>query len=485
MNPTPALMIQGTGSDTGKSLLVAGLCRAFANRGLKMRPFKPQNMSNNAAPTADGGEIGRAQALQAKAARIAASKHMNPVLLKPQTEVGAQVVVQGQMVGNAGALDYQGLKPKLLPRVLESFATICDGADLVLVEGAGSAAEINLRPADIANMGFALAAHVPVILAGDIDRGGVIAQLVGTHALLSEAERQLVKGFLVNKFRGDARLFDSGMREIAQRTGWDALGLVPWFHDAKFLPAEDAMGLENRGGGAGRILIAVPKLPRLSNFDDFDPLLAEPDVSLTFVEPGQPIPPAADWILLGGSKATRADLDFLFAQGWDIDIKAHLRQGKPVLGLCGGYQMLGRWVRDPEGIEGEAGDTPGLGLLDIDTVMTPDKITRDVAGTARINGESVTGYEIHLGQSVGPDCARPLLDLPHGPDGAISSSGLVMGCYLHGLFSADTFRQKFLKLTSTLNHDQKVEETLDKLAAHLAQSLDLDRLLTLAKERQG
>ncbi|MFA6019863.1 MAG: cobyric acid synthase [Rhodospirillales bacterium] len=487
MNPTPALMIQGTGSDTGKSLLVAGLCRAFANQGLRVRPMKPQNMSNNAAVTQDGGEIGRAQALQAMAARVPASKHMNPVLLKPQTDVGAQVVVQGAVIGNATAVDYQRLKPTLLPKVMESFAILSADADLVLVEGAGSAAEINLRASDIANMGFALAAQVPVVLAGDIDRGGVIAQIVGTHAVIGEAERRQIKGFLVNKFRGDSKLFESGIAEIETRTGWPGLGLIPWFPEAKLLPAEDAMGLDRLGGAkeGGKLVIAVPKLPRLSNFDDFDPLLAEPDVSLIFVEPGQPLPAHADWILLGGSKATRADLDFLFTQGWDIDIKAHLRQGKPVLGLCGGYQMLGQVVRDPLGLEGEPGETPGLGLLDIETEMTGDKITREVGGTARINGQTVTGYEIHMGRSQGPDCARPLLDLPHGPDGAISKNGLVMGCYLHGLFGADGFRQAFLKLSSRLNHGQTADETLDKLAAHLAAHLDLERLLRIAKERQN
>ncbi|CAA6603634.1 Cobyric acid synthase [Rhodospirillaceae bacterium LM-1] len=486
-NATPALMIQGTGSDTGKSLLVAGLARAFANRGLSVRPFKPQNMSNNAAVTQDGGEIGRAQALQARAAGVAASKHMNPVLLKPQTEVGAQVVVQGQVIGNAGALDYQSLKPKLLPQVLDSFDLLSREADLVLVEGAGSAAEINLRASDIANMGFALAANVPVLLAGDIDRGGVIAQIVGTHALLSDAERALVKGFMINKFRGDARLFESGMTEIAKRTGWQALGLIPWFAQAKFLPAEDAMGLDQLGGKdqKGKIVIAVPKLPRLSNFDDFDPLLAEPEVSLIFVEPGQPIPASADWILLGGSKATRADLAFLFEQGWDIDIKAHLRRQKPVLGLCGGYQMLGRKVCDPLGLEGEPGDSQGLGLLEIDTEMTPDKITREVTGTARVNDEIVTGYEIHMGRSHGPDGDRPMLDLPHGPDGAVSKDGLVMGCYLHGLFQANGFRRRFLNLSSTLDHSVLIESTLDKLALHLAAHLDLDLLLTIARERSG
>lgn len=487
MTATPALMIQGTGSDTGKSLLVAGLARAFAKQGLRVRPMKPQNMSNNAAPTADGGEIGRAQALQARAAGVAPSKHMNPVLLKPQTETGAQVVVQGKVIGNAKAGDYQALKPKLMDKVMESFSIIGADADLVLVEGAGSAAEINLRAGDIANMGFALAAQVPVILAGDIDRGGVIAQIVGTHALLPDAERSIVKGFLVNKFRGDASLFASGMAEIEKRTGWHSLGLVPWFHDAKLLPAEDAMALDKRGSEASdrKITVAVPKLPTLANFDDFDPLLAEDEISLIFVEPGQPIPANADWILLGGSKATRSDLEFLFAQGWDIDIKAHLRQAKRVVGICGGYQMLGKWVKDPLAIEGEAGETRGLGLLDVETVMTKDKITKDSKGTCVASGLDVQGYEIHLGRSIGPDCQNPMLILDGKPDGAVSADGLVMGCYLHGLFSADDFRKSFLKLSSNLKHERMVDEVLDKLAAHLARHLDLDRLLSIARARRS
>lgn len=484
---TPALMIQGTGSDTGKSLLVAGLCRAYAKQGLRVRPMKPQNMSNNAAPTADGGEIGRAQALQARAAGVPPSKHMNPVLLKPQTEIGAQVVVQGKLVGNAKAGDYQALKPKLMDKVMESFAIISADADLVLVEGAGSAAEINLRAGDIANMGFALAANAPVILAGDIDRGGVIAQIVGTQAVLTKAEREIVKGFLVNKFRGDASLFASGMAEIETRTGWPGLGLVPWFHEAKLLPAEDAMALEKMGaaGGKGKIVVAVPRLPTLANFDDFDPLLAEDEVALVFVEPGQPIPAHADWILLGGAKATRTDLQFLFAQGWDIDIKAHLRQGKPIIGICGGYQMLGKWVKDPLGIEGEAGETPGLGLLDVETVMTQDKITKDSQGSDCQSGLAVKGYEIHLGRSEGPDCQRPMLILDGKPDGAVSADGLVRGSYLHGLFGADDFRKSLLKLSSTLKHERRVDEVLDHLADHLARHLDLERLLAIARARRN
>ena len=333
---TKALMIQGTGSDVGKSLLVAGLCRAFRLRGLSVAPFKPQNMSNNAAVTEDGGEIGRAQALQARAAGLPLSCHMNPVLLKPQSDRGAQVVVQGRVLTSSDAAAYQTLKPTLLPAVLDSFARIGEGRDLVVIEGAGSAAEVNLRAGDIANMGFAEAADVPVILAGDIERGGVIAQLVGTHALLPEAEKRRIKGFIVNKFRGDPSLFYDGMQLIAGCTGWAAIGLVPWFTGAAGLPAEDSVSVSGGRKADARVRIAVPMLSRIANFDDFDPLAAEPAVDLAFIPPGQPLPADADLVILPGSKATLADLAFLRAQGWDIDLLAHHRRGGQVLGICGG-----------------------------------------------------------------------------------------------------------------------------------------------------
>ncbi len=402
-------MLQGTGSNVGKSLLVTGLCRAYARRGLQVRPFKPQNMSNNAAVT-PSGEIGRAQALQARACGVAPSVHMNPVLLKPQTEVGAQVVVQGKVRGNVQARDYAALKPDLMAPVLESFETLGRKADLILVEGAGSPAEVNLRAGDIANMGFAEAADLPVVLVGDIDRGGVIAALVGTHALLEPAERRRLHGYLINKFRGDPGLFDAAHPVIRARIGMRNYGVIPWFEPARLLPAEDMLGVEERAsGGTGAIKIAVPRLRRAANFDDLDPLAAEPDVTLQIIAPGEALPGDADLVLLTGSKATMADLADLRAQGWDIDLAAHVRRGGAVLGLCGGYQMLGRKLADPDGIEGTPGEMAGLGLLEIDTVLGGDKRLAAVHGHELASGLPIAGYEIHIGRTQGP--ARPMLDL--------------------------------------------------------------------------
>ncbi len=483
-------MLQGTGSDVGKSLLLAGLGRAYKRRGLAVWPFKPQTMSNNAAVTADGGEIGRAQALQARACGVAPTTDLNPVLLKPQSDRGAQVVVQGKVVGNAQARDYQALKPKLLPAVLESFERVGRGADLVLVEGAGSAAEVNLRAGDIANMGFAQAADVPVVLIGDIDRGGVIASLVGTWVLLPAEERARLAGYIVNKFRGDPSLFESGIAIVGRETGLACFGIVPYFQDAGRLPAEDALAIESAkpNGQAGTIRVAVPRLSRIANFDDFDPLIAEPDVSVDFVEPGRALPGDADLVILPGSKATLADLAFLRAQGWDLDLTAHLRRGGWVLGLCGGYQMLGRTLGDPEGIEGAPDEVLGLGLLELDTELKPGKSLVEARGLELESGEAVRGYEMHLGVTVGPALARPMLELDGRPDGARSQDGRVLGCYLHGLFAADGFRHAFLnrlkaRETSGLAYETRVEETLDGLAAHLEAHLDLDRLLEVARAR--
>ena len=483
-----ALMLQGTGSDVGKSLLVTGLCRAYARRGLAVAPFKPQNMSNNAAVTQDGGEIGRAQALQARAAGRAPSIHMNPVLLKPQSETGAQVVVQGRVEGVARARDYHALKAKLLPRVLESFALIAGDADLVLVEGAGSPAEINLRAGDIANMGFAEAADVPVVLVGDIDRGGVIAALVGTLALLEESERRLVKGYVINKFRGDVSLFDGGIDIIRQRTGLACFGVVPWFEDARRLPQEDAMALDRGGKPAanGALKVAVPRLARIANFDDLDPLASEPGVAVDMVEPGRPLPADARVIVIPGSKATLADLRLIRDQGWDVDIAAHRRRGGLVVGLCGGYQMLGRAVADPAGAEGPAGEAPGLGLLDVETVIAGDKTLTEATGTDAVTGAAVTGYEMHIGETRGPDCARPWLTLRDGRgEGARSADGRVMGTYLHGLFAADPFRHAFLERLrgggfEGAAYEARIEATLDALAAHLEKHLDVAALLAAA-----
>ncbi len=479
-------MIQGTGSDVGKSTLVAGLARAYAKRGLRVRPFKPQNMSNNAAVTADGGEIGRAQALQARAAGVPPSVDMNPVLLKPQSEVGSQVVVRGRVLGNARAREYQDWKPRLMGAVLESFARIRGGADLVLVEGAGSPAEVNLRANDIANMGFSRRADVPVVLVGDIDRGGVIAQIVGTHAVIEPADAAMIVGFAVNKFRGDPTLFEAGMAIIAARTGWPALGLVPHFPAAARLPAEDAVALGAYCGGAtGRVMVAVPVLPRISNFDDLDPLKLEPDVRLVLVRPGAPIP-VADLVILPGSKATMADLAALRAEGWDIDIRAHARRGGHVLGLCGGYQMLGRRIADPSGIEGPPGACDGLGLLDVDTVLGGDKTLRAVAGATVADGVPFAGYEMHVGTTTGPGRARPVLRLADGSlDGATSADGRIAGAYAHGFFADDRQRAAWLTRLggspSDLRYEGEVDALLDALAAHLEAHLDLDHLLSLAR----
>jgi adenosylcobyric acid synthase len=486
---TKALMFQGTGSDVGKSLLVAGLCRAYAKRGLNVRPFKPQNMSNNAAVTREGGEIGRAQALQAKAAGVTPSIHMNPVLLKPESETGAQVIVQGKREATLKAADYHALKPKLMGRVLESFHLTAAEADLVLIEGAGSAAEVNLRAADIANMGFALAADVPVVLIADIDRGGVIASIVGTDLLLAAEERKLLAGYIINKFRGDATLFNSGIDIITKKTGLRSFGLVPFFADARLLPKEDAMALDGQDASVGPvdILIAVPRLSRIANFDDLDPLSGEPDVTVLIVEPGQVLPATADVILIPGSKATIADLAFLKEQGWDLDIAGHVRRGGIVVGLCGGYQMLGKKLSDPGGIEGPAGQVDGLGLLDVETVLVDDKTLETVTGIDTASGEKVHGYEMHIGLSEGPDRATPWVKLEGDrTEGACSPDGRVMGSYLHGIFAADHFRHAFLaRLRSGRAHDTaydlRVEQTLDALAAHLERHLDLNHLYDAAR----
>lgn len=487
--PAAAIMLQGTGSNVGKSTLVAGLCRHFADRGLIVRPFKPQNMSNNAAITREGGEIGRAQAVQARAARCLPSVHMNPILLKPETDTGSQVIVQGQRRGSLRSLGFGARRDELFPHVMESFHILEAEADLVIIEGAGSPAEINLRAGDIANMGFAAAAEVPVLLVGDIDRGGVIASLVGTHAILPEEDRRLIKAFAINKFRGDARLFDAGMQAIESFTGWPGLGIVPWFAEAHRLPAEDALDLEERRGTAERPLrIAVPILARIANFDDLDPLSAEPAVELAFVPPGQPLPANVDLVILPGSKATRADLAFLREQGWDIDLQAHHRRGGRILGLCGGYQMLGRTISDPEGIEGRAGTVPGLGFLAVDTRLTPDKITRSVEAMHAPSGQPIRGYEIHLGRTEGADGERPFALIAGRPDGAISADGRVQGTYLHGLFSGDAFRAAFLAglgAGSTLAYEAEVEAVLDRLARHCETHLDTEAILRLARSRQG
>jgi adenosylcobyric acid synthase len=482
-------MIQATGSNAGKSTLVAGLARVLVRRGMKVAPFKPQNMSNNAAIAVDGGEIGRAQAVQARAARMPPSIHMNPVLLKPETDTGAQVIIQGRRAGTLRAKNYLDKKAELLPAVLDSFARLARDADIVLVEGAGSPAEINLRAGDIANMGFAEAADVPVALVGDIDRGGVIASIVGTMKLLPDAEAARIKGYLINKFRGDPTLFEGGLRAIDAATGLHSLGVVPWFARAHLLPAEDAVALNGyHARKSGEIRIAVPRLPRIANFDDLDPLRAEPDVRVELIEPGHPLPADADLILLPGSKSTIGDLAALRDAGWDIDLKAHVRRGGRVLGLCGGYQMLGTRLDDPDGAEGPAGVVDGLGLLSVDTVLAGDKSLVEVTGKENASGLQVRGFEMHIGRTTGTDTARPMLDLNGRPDGAISADGRVMGTYLHGIFADDAFRHDFLnrlrkRQASGVAYEAQVERVLDELADHLERHVDLERILDLASRR--
>ncbi len=478
-----AIMIQGAGSNVGKSMVVAGLARAFVRRGLSVAPFKPQNMSNNAAVTVDGGEIGRAQALQARAAGLQPHTDMNPVLLKPETDTGAQVIVQGKRRATLRARDYGKMKGDLMPAVLDSFRRLSGAHDLILIEGAGSPAEVNLRAGDIANMGFAEAADVPVVLIGDIDRGGVIAQLVGTHAVLDPADRDRITGFAVNKFRGDPTLFHDGMDIIAKRTGWRPLGILPWFQDAWKLPAEDVMDIKGRKGGA--IRIAVPRLNRIANFDDLDPLSAEPDVTVEIIEQGRPLPADADLVVIPGSKATIADLAHFREQGWDIDLMAHVRRGGHVLGICGGYQMLGRRIVDAEGLEGPPTSVDGLGLLNVVTEMKPQKRLSLTDARHIASDEPVAGYEIHLGVTEGTDRDRAWLQVGDRTEGAESADGRVKGCYLHGLFAADGFRRAYLK--EVTGHDLRsgsysdgVEAALDGLADHLERHLDLDGLLAMA-----
>ncbi|WP_319531955.1 cobyric acid synthase [uncultured Cohaesibacter sp.] len=484
-----AIMFQGTGSNVGKSMLVAGLCRHLRNQGYKVAPFKPQNMSNNAAVTMEEGEIGRAQAMQALACGLEPSIHMNPVLLKPESNIGSQVVVQGKVVGTMKARDYASAKKTLLSAVMASYETLRRGTDIVVVEGAGSASEVNLRGGDIANMGFAEAAKLPVILIGDIDRGGVIASLVGTSHILPHSDRSLVKGYVINKFRGDPTLFTSGLDIISSETNWPSFGVLPWFDHAAKLPAEDSEDLSRDIKGArpdGQQKIAVPILPRIANFDDLDALRSDPTITVEMIRSGQPIPLDADLIILPGSKSTIADFEALKREGWDIDIKAHARKGGHVLGLCGGYQMLGKNIHDPLGVEGPAGSsTEGLGLLDIDTIMAGEKRTVRVKGTHIDSQCDMHGYEIHIGSSEGSDRSRPLFSIDGKDEGARSANGHIMGSYIHGLFNQDSFRRAFFEAmghqASSHSYDAMVDETLDQLAEHVAANLDVDGLLKVAK----
>ncbi|WP_062345651.1 cobyric acid synthase [Novosphingobium sp. CCH12-A3] len=484
-----AVMLQGTGSDVGKSVLVAGLCRVLVKRGLRVLPFKPQNMSNNAAVTSDGGEIGRAQALQAIACGVAPHTDMNPVLLKPQADRTSQLIVHGQVRGTLGAGNFRQARGELLGEVLASYNRLRQACDIVVVEGAGSPAEINLRAGDIANMGFARAAGVPVVLVGDIDRGGVIAAIVGTRTIIDPADAVMIEGFIINKFRGDPALFADGYRQIESLSGWRGFGVVPWLAATARLPSEDAVVLEHGKARAGdRKQIACPILPRISNFDDLDPLKLEDGVELHMVPPGQPIPAEAALVILPGSKATIADLAALRAEGWDIDVLAHHRRGGMILGICGGYQMLGRGIADPDGLEGPASTTRGLGLLDVETTLHAHKALRSVSGIAM--GAPFHGYEMHMGRTSGPGTQRPFAMLSDGRcDGAINAAGTVFGSYVHGLLADAEQRRALLSRMDVkaggMNYGFSVEAALNEIAAALEEHLDIDALVALARAERS
>ncbi|WP_257288399.1 cobyric acid synthase [Endozoicomonas sp. SESOKO2] len=479
-------MVQGTTSDAGKSALVTGLCRALSRRGISVAPFKPQNMALNSAVTEDGGEIGRAQALQALAAGLEPHTDMNPVLLKPNSDIGAQVIVNGRSIGEMNAQTYHDLKPSLLKSVLESWRRLVAQYDFVLVEGAGSPAEINLRDRDIANMGFAEAADCPVIIVADIDKGGVFAHLYGTLALLSESEQKRVAGFVINRFRGDIKLLEPGLEWLEQKTGKPVLGVLPYLHGLH-LEAEDAIQSQQVCHDNDVVLkIAIPILTRTSNHTDFDPLRLRPDVQIHFVGKSEPIPPV-DLIIIPGSKNTRTDLVYLRENQWDRDILRHLRYGGKLMGICGGYQMLGNAVHDPQGIEGDPGSTEGLGLLNLETTIAPQKQLKQVVGSLSLpdmEKVSVTGYEIHAGITHGPALDNPLIHLKQGVDGVMSENGQIFGTYLHGVFETTEACNALLtwsglRQLATLDYKALREEGINRMADAAEQNIDLNTLLAV------
>ncbi|MGH8550666.1 MAG: cobyric acid synthase [Methylococcales bacterium] len=479
------LMIQGTTSDAGKSLLVTALCRWLARLNVRVAPFKPQNMALNSAVSADGGEIGRAQAVQAQACGLEPHSDMNPVLLKPNTDVGAQVIIQGRALGTMNARDYQDYKRTACAAVLESYHRLAARFEAVIVEGAGSPAEINLRHNDIANMGFAESVDCPVILIADIDRGGVFAHIVGTLALLSDSEQARVQGFVINRFRGDMALLQPGLEWLEQHTGKPVLGVLPYLQGLH-LEAEDALPRSaSSQESENKFRVIVPALPRISNHTDFDPLRLHSQVDLRFIGPRQTIPPA-DLIILPGSKSVRADLAWLRVQGWEKVIRSHLRYDGKVIGICGGFQMLGKLIHDPHGLEGQAGSSGGLGLLDLETTLEPEKQLRNVAGRLAIDNAAVTGYEIHAGRTIGPALERPAARLGQFPDGALSDDDLILGTYLHGLFESSDACRAILNWAGlcdaqTLDYHRLRETALERLADAVKQHLDTSRLLALLR----
>lgn len=482
MQPTiKAVMVQGTTSDAGKSVLTAGLCRVLARKGINVAPFKSQNMALNSAVTKDGGEIGRAQAVQAQACRIEPTVHMNPVLLKPNTDIGAQIIVQGKAITDMDAVSYHGYKKVVMGSVMESFAILQKEHETVVIEGAGSPAEINLRENDIANMGFAEEADIPVIIIADIDRGGVFAHLYGTLALLSESEQARVKGFVINRFRGDVKLLESGLDWLEEKTGKPVLGVLPYLHGL-MLEAEDAINSQQVEAAEQQLNVVVPVLTRVSNHTDFDPLRMHPQVNLQFVGKGQPFP-AADLIIIPGTKSVRSDLAFLREQGWDKNIERHLRLGGKVMGICGGYQMLGQQIADPEGIEGPAGESNGLGYLATQTVLAKNKQLKQTTGTLTMPNQltvPVRGYEIHAGVTSGITDDAPV-QLIDGPDGQFGVENQVFGTYLHGIFEQQEACDAILswaglEATQTPDFDAMREQGIDRVADTLEQYMDLGKL---------
>ena len=483
------LMVQGTTSDSGKTTVVAALCRWLARQGVSVAPFKPQNMALNSAVTVDGGEIGRSTALQALACGLEPHSDMNPVLLKPQSDRGAQVILRGQVHGNMDALDYHAYKAEAMASVMDAWRALSARYDVIIAEGAGSPAEINLRANDIANMGFAEAADCPVLLVGDIDKGGVFAQLVGTLALISESERVRTAGFIINRFRGDIALLEPGLDWLREHTGKPVFGVLPYLHGL-VIDSEDSVSTAGTSE-AGALKVVVPVLPRISNHNDFDPLRLHPGVDLVFVGPDQPIP-SADLIILPGSKSTRNDLDWLKQQGWPEVIRRHLRYGGKLLGICGGFQMLGEQVNDPEGLEGEPGTTEGLGWLAMTTRMVPGKQLRHVSGPLHLTGSGtktppvMQGYEMHNGVTEGPALARPVAELDGRPDGAISEDGQILGTYVHGLFDQPEACDAFLRWAGldsgsakSVDYQAHRLQQLDRLADQVERCLDTDALKRL------
>ncbi len=484
-----ALMVQGTTSDAGKSVLVAGLCRVLARKGIKVAPFKPQNMALNSAVTADGGEIGRAQAVQAYACGVEPTTDMNPVLLKPNTDIGAQVIVHGKALKDMDAVGYHAFKPQVLKSVVESFDRLQAEYQSVMIEGAGSPAEINLRENDIANMGFAEEVDIPVIIVADIDRGGVFAHLYGTLALLSESEQNRVVGFVINRFRGDIALLESGLDWLEEKTGKPVLGVLPYLHGL-MLEAEDAINISQLSSDEPKLKVVVPVFQRISNHTDFDPLRMHPNVELIFAGKNQPLP-VADLIILPGSKSVRSDLAYLREQGWDKQIERHLRLGGKVMGICGGYQMLGELVSDPSGIEGSLGESQGLGYLPTTTEIKETKQLKQSRGTMTLPGQEaveVYGYEIHAGETKGVSCDAPV-QLEDGPDGAIGLNEQIFGTYLHGIFESTPacgaiLQWAGLEEAQGIDFDAMREEGINRVADAIEQHMDLRKLWPDLKEFQ-